>query len=200
MGIEGMSSAARPDRVLVAMTGATGAILGVRLLERLKEFDVERHLIVSSWGARTLLHETDLDLDDVRSMADVTYKITDLGAAVSSGSFITRGMIVVPCSVRTLAAIASGVTGDLISRAADVTLKERKPLILMVRESPLNMIHLENLIKVSRAGAHIVPPMIAFYGRPTTVDQLVDHIVTRALDQVGLHSDATPRWDGELGI
>jgi len=187
-----------PDRVVVGLTGATGAILGIRLLKRLNEFQVERHLIVSSWGARTLLHETGLGLDEVRSLADVTYKVTDLGAAISSGSFITRGMVVAPCSVRTLAAIASGVTNDLISRAADVMLKERRRLILMVRESPLSRIHLENMLKVSSAGADIVPPMVAFYNEPRSVDEMIDHIVTRALDQLGLHSNATPRWEGDL--
>jgi 4-hydroxy-3-polyprenylbenzoate decarboxylase len=191
--------AAVPDRVVVAITGATGAILGIRLLQRLAEFGVERHLIVSAWGARTIAHETEYDIDQVRELADVTHKVTDLGATLSSGSFITRGMIIAPCSVKTLSAIATGLSADLIARAADVTLKERRRLILMVRESPLSEVHLENMARLVRMGADIVPPMVSFYTRPASIDEMTDHIVTRALDQLGLHSAATPRWDGELG-
>ncbi len=188
-----------PDRVVVAITGATGAILGIRLLQRLADFGVERHLIVSAWGARTIAHETNYDIKEVRKFADVTHKVTDLGATLSSGSFITRGMIIAPCSVKTLAALATGLSGDLIARAADVTLKERRRLILMVRESPLNQVHLENMLRLSQMGAAIVPPMASFYTKPTSLEEMTDHIVTRTLDQLGLHSDAAPRWDGELG-
>lgn len=186
------------DRVIVAITGATGAVLGIRVLQRLEEFDVERHLVVSGWGARTIAHETDLDVDAVRGLADVTYRVGDLGARIASGSFVTRGMIVAPCSMKTLAAIAAGVSGDLVSRAADVTLKERRRLVLVVRETPLSEIHLENMLRLARMGVAIVPPMLGFYMRPASLQEMVDHIVTRALDQLGLHSTATPRWDGEL--
>ncbi len=186
------------ERVIVAITGATGAVLGIRVLQRLEEFDVERHLVVSGWGARTIAHETGLDVDAVRALADVTHRVGDLGASIASGSFVTRGMIVAPCSMKTLAAIATGLCGDLVARAADVTLKERRRLVLMVRETPLSEIHLENMLRLARMGAAIVPPMLGFYMRPTSVDEMVDHVVTRALDQLGLHSTATPRWGGEL--
>ena len=192
-------SMAAPDRVVVAITGASGAIFGIRLLERLKEFDVEVHLIVSSWGSRTIRHETDFSLKQTLELADVVHKSGDLGAKVSSGSFVTRGMIIAPCSVKTLAAVASGFANDLVSRAADVTLKERRRLVLMVRESPLSEIHLGNMLKLAQMGASIVPPMPAFYDRPQSLDDMVDHVITRVLDQVGLHSESTSRWDGVLG-
>jgi flavin prenyltransferase len=185
------------ERVVVAITGATGSIFGIRTLERLREFPVETHLVVSPWGARTIEHETSYRMPEVRALADVVYRPGDQAAAISSGSFITRGMVIAPCSVRTLAAIANGLADNLIARAADVVLKERRRLVLMVRESPLSQVHLENMLKVSRFGADIVPPMPAFYNHPASIEELVDHIVTRALDQLGLHSEATRRWDGE---
>lgn len=185
-------------RIIVAITGATGAIFGVRLLERLAEFDVERHLIVSAWGARTIEHETSRSVRDVRALADVVHRPGEQGATISSGSFETLGMVVAPCTMRTLAAIASGVADDLVARAADVVLKEQRRLVLLVRESPLSPIHLENMLKLARTGVSILPPLPAFYNNPQSIDDLVDHIVTRTLDQFGLHSDATPRWDGEL--
>lgn len=184
--------------MVVAITGASGAIFGIRLLQQLQEFDVERHLIVSPWGARTIRHETEFSSADVRQLAECVHKISDLGATISSGSFVTRGMIIAPCSVKTLASISTGVTSDLISRAADVTLKERRRLVLMVRESPLNEIHLDNMAKLARMGASIVPPMMSFYLRPNSLEEMVDHIVTRALDQLGLHSEDAPRWGGIL--
>lgn len=186
------------DRIIVAITGATGAIFGVRALERLREFDVETHLIISPWGAKTIAHETGRSAQEVRALADVSYRPQEQGATISSGSFVTLGMLVAPCSVKTLAAISSGFADELVSRAADVVLKEQRKLVLMVRESPLSPIHLENMLRVSRAGATILPPMPAFYTQPTSIDELVDHIVTRALDQFGLHSKATKRWDGNL--
>jgi 4-hydroxy-3-polyprenylbenzoate decarboxylase len=187
-----------PERVIVAITGASGAIFGIRLLERLEEFKVERHLIVSAWGSRTIRHETDLTVKQASELADVVHKVGDLGATVSSGSFVTSGMIIAPCSAKTLAAIASGFAGDLVARAADVTLKERRRLVLMVRESPLNEIHLENMLKLARMGASIVPPMASFYTKPASLDEMIDHVITRVLDQFGLHSETTPRWDGSL--
>ena len=185
-------------RVIVAITGASGSILGVRTLERLREFDVETHLVISAWGARTLEHETSYRLAEVRALADVVHRPGDLGATISSGSFQTAGMLIAPCSVKTLAAIAAGYAEDLVARAADVVLKERRRLVLLVREAPLSEIHLENMLRLARMGVSIVPPVPAFYAGPKTLDEAVDHIVTRALDQVGLVSDRTPRWNGSL--
>jgi 4-hydroxy-3-polyprenylbenzoate decarboxylase len=186
------------QRIVVAITGATGAVFGVRALERLREFDVETHLIVSAWGAKTLQHETGLTTRQVRALADVVHRPGDQGAVVSSGSYETLGMLVAPCSVKTLASIAAGFADDLVARAADVVIKEQRKLVLMVRESPFSAIHLENMLKLARLGVVIVPPMPAFYTRPASIEDIVDHIVTRTLDQFGLHSDRTPRWDGRL--
>lgn len=186
------------ERIIVGITGATGAIFGVRILQRLEEFDIESHLIVSAWGAKTVEHETGLSVRQVRALADVSHRPGDQGATISSGSFETRGMIVAPCSVKTLAQIANGFADDLVARAADVVIKEQRKLVLMVRESPFSPIHLENMLTLSRIGVSILPPMPAFYNAPKGIDDMVDHIVTRALDQFGLHSQATPRWDGKL--
>lgn len=191
-------SPARTRRVVVAITGATGAIFGVRLLDRLREFDVESHLVVSSWGARTIEHETGYSVADVHRRADVVHKAGDQGAAISSGSFLTDGMIIAPCSVKTLAAIAAGYADGLVSRAADVVLKERRQLVLMVRESPLNELHLQNMLRLAQMGTCILPPVPAFYNHPQSLEDMIDHILTRALDQVGLTSMATPRWDGQM--
>jgi 4-hydroxy-3-polyprenylbenzoate decarboxylase len=193
-----MAKAARaPRRLVVGITGATGTILGVRLLEALRDTDVETHLIVSRWGARTLMHETSWSLDQVRKLATRSYPENDQGAAVSSGSFLTEGMVIVPCSVRTLAAVAHGHCENLVQRAADVVLKERRRLVLAVREMPLSDIHLENMLKLSRMGAVIAPPVPAFYTRPKTLDDVVDHTVARLLDLFGIHLDGA-RWSGEM--
>ena len=178
------SPAAAPRRLIVAMTGATGTIVAVRLLEMLQEVDVETHLVMSKWAVRTLLHETAYAPADVERLAARVYAPGDQGAAISSGSFVTDGMIVVPCSVRTLGAIAHGFGDTLIHRAADVMLKERRKLVLAVRETPFNDIHLENMLKLSRMGAIICPPMPAFYTRPKTVDEIVTWTAARLLDQV----------------
>jgi 4-hydroxy-3-polyprenylbenzoate decarboxylase len=183
-------------RLVVGITGATGALLGVRTLQILKDAGVETHLVLSKWGARTLLHETPHTIDYVKSLATETYSDSDQGAAISSGSFITDGMIVAPCSVRTLAAIAHGHGDNLVHRAADVVLKERRKLVLMVREVPLSDIHLENMLKLSRMGVVIAPPVPAFYTSPQTLDDVVNHIVVRALDQFGLHLNNADRWRG----
>ena len=187
-----------PRRLIVAMTGATGTAIGVRLLELLQDTDVETHLIMSRWAVRTLLHETTYAPEDVRKIASRVYPIDDQGAAISSGSFMTSGMVVVPCSMRTLAAIAYGLNDNLIHRAADVVLKERRRLVLAVREMPLNDIHLENMLKLSRMGAVICPPVPAFYTRPKTVDDIVTWTAARLLDQVGIHLDVGSRWEGEM--
>ena len=183
-----------PPRLIVAITGATGAIYGVRLLEMLRESAVESHLIISPWGRRTLLHETPYTVDDVQRLAAVTYLPNDQGAAISSGSFLTMGMAVVPCSMRTLAAIAHGLGDNLVHRAADVVLKERRKLLLAPREAPLNDIHLENMLKLSRMGTIICPPMPGFYQRPETLDDIVNQTVVRILDQFGIHLDTPGRW------
>lgn len=187
-------------RLIVGITGATGAIYGVRLLERLHEAGVDTHLVISRWGARTLLHETAWTREQVVRLADVSYSAADMGAAISSGSFRTDGMIVAPCSAKTLAAIAHGYGDNLIHRAADVTLKERRRLVLVVREAPLSEIHLENMLKLSRMGAVILPPMPAFYHNPQSVDDIVDHTVARVLDQFGIEMAGAPRWSGEMGV
>ena len=185
-------------KIIVGITGATGTIFGVRLLEVMKDAGVETHLVMSKWGIRTLLHETPYTVDYVKSLAGHTYGDTDQGAAISSGSFVTEGMIVAPCSMRTLAAIAHGQGDNLIHRAADVILKERRKLALMVREAPLNDIHLENMLKLSRMGVVITPPVPAFYNHPQSLDDIVNHIVMRVLDQFGIHTDVMTRWDGMM--
>jgi 4-hydroxy-3-polyprenylbenzoate decarboxylase len=189
---------ATPSRLIVGITGASGTIYGIRLLERLRALGVETHLILSRWGARTLIHETSYTVEQVRQLATRTYAPADQGAAVSSGSFLTMGMIVLPCSMRTLGAIAHGVGETLIPRAADVVLKERRRLVLGVREAPFHEIHLENMLKLTRMGAIVSPPVPAFYNRPRSIDDLVDHTVTRMLDLFGLHTTDTARWDGEM--
>src|SRR6266850_5525988 len=183
-------------RVVVGITGATGVIYGVRLLERLREAGVETHLIISRWGARTLLHEAGRSREQVEALASVVYAPNDMGAAISSGSFPTTGMIVAPCSARTLAAIAHGFDDNLIHRAADVALKERRKLVLTVREAPLSDIHLENMLKLSRMGAVILPPMPAFYNKPQSLDDLVNYSAARLLDQLDIHLDVRNRWTG----
>jgi 4-hydroxy-3-polyprenylbenzoate decarboxylase len=187
-------------RIILAISGATGAIYGIRILERLREASVETHLVISRWGLRTLLHETSWTRQRLESLAHVTYPPGDMGAAIASGSFRTDGMIVAPCSAKTLAAIAHGVGENLIHRAADVVLKERRKLVLVVRETPLSEIHLENMLKLARMGAVILPPMPAFYTSPVTLDDVVDQTVSRALDHFGLEIGGTPRWTGTMEI
>jgi 4-hydroxy-3-polyprenylbenzoate decarboxylase len=187
-------------RIIVGITGATGAIYGVRLLERLREADVETHLVMSRWGVRTLLHETAYSREQVDALATVSYRPADMGATISSGSFQTDGMIIAPCSAKTLAAVAHGVGENLIHRAADVVLKERRRLVLVVREAPLSDIHLENMLRLSRMGAVVLPPMPAFYNQPRTIDDIVDHTVSRVLDQFGVEMRGVPRWSGEMGV
>jgi flavin prenyltransferase len=187
---------AEPRRVVVGITGATGAIYGVRLLQALHGSGVESHLVVSRWGARTLLHETPFTLEQVRRLAAFSYAENDQGAAPSSGSMITAGMVIAPCSMRTLSAIAHGSAENLVHRAADVVLKERRRLVLLVREAPLSEIHLENMLKLARMGAVIVPPVPAFYELPKTIDDIVDHTVQRVLDLFDIHVDVAARWRG----
>ena len=186
-----------PRRLIVAITGSTGTIYGVRLLQLLRDTDVETHLVVSRWGARTLLQETPFSLAEVQKLATRAYPAADQGAAISSGSFITLGMAIVPCSMRTLAAIAHGQADNLVHRAADVVLKERRRLVLAAREAPLSEIHLENMLKLARMGVVITPPVPAFYDHPRSIDDIVDHTVGRLLDLFDIHLD-TARWDGVM--
>jgi 4-hydroxy-3-polyprenylbenzoate decarboxylase len=188
----------KKPRLIVGITGATGTILGVRLLQMLRGSGVETHLVMSKWAERTLVHETSHTIDEVHRLATHDYRLGDQGAAISSGSFITLGMLIAPCSMRTLAAIAQGHGDNLIHRAADVILKERRKLVLVVRESPLNDIHLENMLKLSRMGVSILPPVPAFYNHPRNLDDIINHIAMRILDQFDIHLDVMNRWDGLL--
>ncbi len=189
-----------PQRLIVAITGATGAIYGVRMLEMLRDAGIETHLVISPWGRRTLIHETTWTVDEVQRLATVTYLPGDQGAAISSGSFLTMGMAIVPCSMRTLGSVAHGLGDNLVHRAADVVLKERRRLLLAPREAPLSEIHLENMLKLSRMGVVICPPMPGFYQRPESVDDLVNHSVVRMLDQFGIHIDGPGRWGEEFAL
>jgi flavin prenyltransferase len=185
-------------RLIVGMTGSTGAVFGIRLLEALKHSQVESHLIISKWAQRTIEHETLHNVEQVRALATVVHSQGDMGASISSGSFITEGMVVIPCSVRTLGGIANGYGEHLVHRAADVILKERRRLVLVVRETPLSEVHLENMLKLARMGVVMLPPMPAFYNHPQTVDDIVDHIVFRVLDQFGIEAPFAKRWDGHM--
>src|SRR5579885_2189576 len=183
-------------RLIIGITGASGAIFGVRTLEALRELKVETHLVMSRWARTTIAHETNYSLDDVEQLASEVHREDNQAAAISSGSFKTDGMIVAPCSMKTLAAIRAGYADTLVSRAADVVLKERRKLCLLARETPLSEIHLENMLALSRLGAVIFPPVPAFYNHPKSIRDLVDHIVGRMLDQFGLDMPAMARWRG----
>ena len=189
-----MTEASYDRPLLVAMTGATGAIYGVRLLETLYELGVEAHLIVSRWAEATIKTETERRPEDLRALAAVVYDEEDLAAPPASSAFETAGMIVAPCSMRTLAAVANGLSDNLIQRAADVHLKERRKLVLLVRESPLSVIQLENMLRVAKAGAVVAPPVPAFYAKLRSLDDMVDHTVGRALDQLGVEHQRIRRW------
>lgn len=183
-------------KMIIGISGASGAIYGIRLLQTLKTLGVESHLVVSAAAARTIQEETPYSLADVRDMADVHYPNKDIGAAIASGSFRTAGMIVAPCSVKTASEIASGMTSTLLSRAADVVLKERRRLVLMLRETPLHLGHLRTLTQLAEMGTIIAPPVPAFYARPQTLDDLVDHSVGRVLDLFDLDAGLAHRWTG----
>jgi len=183
-------------RLVVGITGASGAIYGIRLLERLRELPVETHLVVTRWARVTIEHETSYSVAEVRALADVSYSENDQAAAISSGSFLTMGMAIAPCSTKTLAAIATGFAHNLVCRAADVVLKEKRRLVLAVRETPLHSVHLRNMLTLSDMGVTILPPTPAFYDRPVDIDDIVDHTVLRILDQFGLGLDSSSRWSG----
>ncbi|PLX44946.1 MAG: 3-octaprenyl-4-hydroxybenzoate carboxy-lyase [Deltaproteobacteria bacterium] len=184
-------------RFVVGMTGASGAILGVRLLEELKKDpEVETHLIISAGAEINIALETTYTVDEVRALADLSYPIEEIAAAVASGSFQVEGMVVVPCSMKALSAIANSYNADLLTRAADVTLKEGRPLILCPRETPLHRGHLKLLLEVAENGARVIPPMMAFYHKPKTLEDMVDHTVGRLLDALKVENNLFKRWEG----
>jgi len=185
---------AGPQRLIVGISGASGVVYGVRLLEALRGATIETHLVMSKPAEMALAYETDLKPKDIRKLASVTHSVGDVGAAISSGSFQTMGMIVLPCSIKTMSEIATGVTGTLISRAADVCLKERRRLVIAIRETPLHAGHLRNLTALSELGAIVAPLVPAFYTRPKTVDDIVNHSVGRLLDLFGIETDLVKRW------
>lgn len=184
-------------RIVVAITGASGAAYGIRALEILRERpDTETHLVISDSGRATIAQETRRALDEVRGLADVVHPFRELGASIASGSFRTDGMLIAPCSIRTLSAVANCATGDLVSRAADVVLKERRRLVLLVRETPLHAGHLRLMLQATENGAIVMPPVPAFYAEPASIEDLVDHTVGRALDLLGIDTGFVKRWDG----
>ena len=183
-------------KIIIAITGASGSVYGIRLLETLKNLKVETHLIISQAAHITLTQETDFTLEQVKNLADYNYNSKDISARISSGSFKTAGMVIAPCSMNSLAKIACGIESNLIARAAGVILKERRRLVLMCRESPLHSGHLENMLKVSNHGAIIAPPMPAFYNSLKNVDELVNHSVARVLDLFDIETNLINRWDG----
>jgi len=184
------------DRLIIGISGASGAVLGVRALELLKDTNIQTHLVISKAAVQTINSETDYSVEQIRGLADEVHQASNIGAAISSGSFKTRGMLIAPCSIKTMGEISSGVTSNLLSRAADVVLKERRRLVLMLRESPLHAGHLKNALAVTEAGAVIAPPVPAFYTRPETVDDIVTQTVGRALDLFDIDSAVTKRWTG----
>lgn len=184
-------------RLIIGITGASGAIYGVRLLELLKPMDIETHLIMSRAARMTLAHETDLKVTDVEQLADVVHAIDNVGAGCSSGSFRTMGMVIAPCSIKTMSEIATGVTGNLLSRAADVALKERRRVVLMLRETPLHLGHIRTMATVTEAGAIVYPPVPAFYSRPASLEEMIDHTLARVLDLFEIDVGRIRRWTGE---
>lgn len=183
-------------KLIVGISGASGAIFGIRTLEALRTLEVETHLILSRWSRATIAHETDYSPEQVQKLASVVHQEDNQAASISSGSFKTDGMIIAPCSMKTLAAIRGGYGDTLLCRAADVILKERRKLVLLARESPFSEIHLENMLALARMGTVIFPPIPAFYNRPKNVDDIVNHIVGRLLDQFGLEAPGMSRWTG----
>lgn len=183
------------DHLIVGISGSSGTIYGIRLLQALARTPITSHLIMSKPAEMTLAYETDLKVAELRAMADKVYPINDVGAAPASGSFRTAGMVIAPCSMKTLAEIATGMSTNLLTRAADVTLKERRRLVLMVRETPLHLVHLRNMLTVTEMGAIVAPPVPAFYARPQSLEEMVDHSVGRVLDLFGIENDLAARWE-----
>lgn len=183
--------------VIIGITGASGAIYGVRMVEFLSKMKgIETHLVISKNGEKIIRHETKYRPDDLRKMTDYSYGIDDIGAAISSGSFLRDAMVIAPCSIKTMSALANSYTENLLIRAGDVTLKERKPLVLLVRETPFHAGHLENMLRLARMGATILPPIPSFYHKPKTIDDIVDHTIARALDLMGIKHNLSQRWRG----
>lgn len=185
-------------RLIVGISGASGVIYGIRMLEALSKLPVESHLVMSKSAEMTIAYETDMKSSDVKALADVVYPIADIGAAISSGSFRTMGMVVAPCTIRSLSEIASGVTSSLLSRAADVVLKERRRLVLMLRETPLHAGHIQSMLRATEMGAIIAPPVPAFYTRPQTLDDVVNQTVGRVLDLFEIDSGLPQRWGEDV--
>ncbi|MDT2756815.1 UbiX family flavin prenyltransferase [Enterococcus asini] len=184
-------------KIVIGITGASGTIYAIDLIKKLKQIpNVETHGVISNWAKQNLKLEADVTLSELENLLDVSYPINDLGAAIASGSFLADGMVIVPASMKTVAAIAMGYSDNLIARAADVTLKEQRKLILVPRESPLSTIHLENLTKLSTMGVHVIPPIPAFYNHPKTIQDLVDHQTMKILDSLGIENDTGRRWQG----
>ena len=184
-------------RLVVGISGASGAVIGVRLLAALRRIGThETHLIVSASGAVTAAQELGITRHDLDAMADVVHNVRDIGASIASGSFVTSGMVVAPCSMKTLAAVANGFADNLLTRAADVMLKERRRLVLLARETPLNLAHLRNMTAVTEMGGIVFPPLPSFYNRPATIDEMVDHTVARVMDLLGVANELAPRWAG----
>jgi 4-hydroxy-3-polyprenylbenzoate decarboxylase len=181
-------------RLIVGISGATGVIYGIRILEVLRKLEIESHLVISKAAEMTLHYETDMSVKELRKLADVNYGIQDVGAAISSGSFHTMGMIVAPCSIKTMSAIAHTITDNLLTRAADVALKERRKLVLLLRETPLTTSHIKNMLAITESGGIIAPPVPAFYIRPQSLEDIVNHTVGRALDLFGIDTGTVERW------
>jgi 4-hydroxy-3-polyprenylbenzoate decarboxylase len=193
-----LSASPEKPRLVVGISGASGVVYGLRALDACRELGVESHLVLSKSAALTLAQETGFSVGEVNEKADVVHRVGDIGAAIASGSYRTLGMIVAPCSVRTMSEIATGVTASLLTRAADVTLKERRPLVLMVRETPLHLGHLRTLTKLAEMGAVIAPPLPAFYAKPQSIAEMVDQSVGRAFDLFGLSWRPVKRWGEDL--
>ena len=196
----GVMQKSQKPRVIVGISGASGFVYGVQALRYLRQLDVESHLVISPAGHLNREHETTLSEDDVADLADVVYPIQAVGAAIASGSFRTLGMLIAPCSMHTLAAVANGLTDNLLTRAADVVLKERRRLVLMARETPLNLGHLRNMLQVTEAGGIVFPPVPALYAKPTSVDDIVRHSAARALGLLGLDCQELPRWGEDIAL
>ena len=186
-----------PKRLVVGITGASGVILGIRLLQVVREARLaETHLVLSAAAKATIAQETDWKVSDVETLADVAYDVRDVGAALASGSFVTAGMVIIPCSVKTLSAVANSYSADLLARAADVTLKEGRPLVLVIRETPLHLGHIKLIERAAEIGAVILPPVPAFYARPQTIEQVVDNTVGRVLLRLGIENELYLKWAG----
>ncbi len=186
-----------PQRLIIAITGATGAVYGVRLLQAIRDLpQIESHLLISEAGTLTLHQELDMRRKDVEALADVVHNVRDVGASIASGSFQSDGMVIAPCSMKTLASVAHGMADNLITRAADVVLKERRRLVLMVRETPFNLAHLRNMTAVTEMGGIIFPPLPSFYHKPVSIDEMVQHTTARVLDLFSIATELAPRWSG----